>query len=93
VIDRLVDESINHYKKKMMSKPWQQPKSILGAAFEGYAYGSEMGQIKNISDHNHIIPLYNYGIDTYDFKMNKIRPLVKLSQAKAKEKVEEYFSK
>jgi hypothetical protein len=87
----LVDESIEHYKKSMMSKPWQQPKSILGAAFEGYAYGSEMGQIKNISDHSHIIPLYNYGIDTYDFKMDKIKPLVELSQAKAEEKIREYF--
>lgn len=91
VIDKLVDETINYYKKKLINKPWQQPKSVLSAAFEGYAYGSEMGQIKNISDHSYIIPLYNYGIDTYDFKMDKIRPLVKLAQAKAEEKVKEYF--
>lgn len=91
VIERLVDESIEHYKKSMMSKPWKQAKSILSLAFEGYVYGSEMGQNKTIGDHKHIIPLYSYGIDTYDLMMDKIKPLVELSQAKAEEKIREYF--
>lgn len=91
VIDRLTDESIANYKKRMQSAPWKQPKSILNIAFEGYAYGSEMGQVKDVSDHSHIIPLYSYGIGTYDFKMDKMKPLVALAQSKAEEKVKEFF--
>lgn len=91
VIDRLTDESIINYKKRRQSAPWKQPKSIINIAFEGYAYGSEMGQVKDVSDHSHIIPLYSYGIDTYNFKINKIKPLVDLAQSKAEEKVKEFL--
>ena len=91
IIDRLTDESIAYHRKKKQVAPWKQPKSILNTIFEGYAYGSEMGQIKDVSDHAHIIPLYSYGIGTYDFKMDKIKPLVALAQAKAKEKVNDFF--
>ncbi len=91
LIDRLTDESIANYKKRRQSAPWEQPKSIINIAFEGYAYGSEMGQVKDVSDHSHIVPLYSYGIGTYDFKMNKIKPLVALAQAKAEKKVKEFL--
>lgn len=93
IIDRLTDESIANYKRNMQAAPWKHPKSILNIAFEGYAYGSEMGQIKDISDHNYIIPLYSYGIGTYDFKVNEIKPIVALAQAKAAEKIKDYFKK
>jgi len=91
MIGRLTYESIANYRKRMQSAPWKQPKSILNIAFEGYAYGSEMGQVKDVSDHSHIIPLYSYGIGTYDFKMDKMKPLVALAQSKAEEKVKEFF--
>lgn len=91
VIDRLTKSSVKHFHKKHLTAPWAVPKSILSTAFEGYAYGSEKGQVKFLSDHNHIIPLYDYGISTYDFDMDKIKPLVELAQAKAEEKVKEFF--
>jgi len=28
-------------------------------AFDAYSYGAESGQIKQLSDHSHIIPLYD----------------------------------
>ncbi|HHT52005.1 MAG TPA: hypothetical protein GX007_02335 [Bacteroidales bacterium] len=90
-IDKLTDKSIDYYRKNMQVVPWKQPKSVFNMAFEGYQYGNEKGQIKDVSDYSHIISLYSYGIDVYDFKMNKIKPLVALSQAKAEEKVKEFF--
>lgn len=58
-----------------------------------YSYGAKRGQIRDMSDHNNIIPLYDYGIGTYDFDMDKVKVLVDLAQLKAKEAVEKYFGK
>lgn len=52
----------------------------------------EKGQIRSISDHNQILPLYDYGIGTYDFDMKKVKPMVKLAQAKAEEDTLEFFN-
>ena len=46
-----------------MIKPWAKKKSILKTAFEAYSFGSERGQIKRLSDHNHIIPLYDFAVE------------------------------
>lgn len=72
-------------------KPWRLPRSILQIAFTGYEYGSKRGQIRDISDHNYIIPLYDYGVGTYDFDLDKVRSLANLAQEKAKEDVKIYF--
>ncbi len=72
-------------------KPWNAKKPIFGTAFEGYAYGSENGQVRFLSDHQHIIPLYSYGLGTYDFDLDKIRGLVDLSQHKSEDRVKSYF--
>ena len=47
-------------------------KSILQTVMEGYYYGSEPGQIEQTSDHNYIIPLYDFGVGIYDFDMTKV---------------------
>lgn len=91
-IDRLVKSSIKNYRKQNLSAPWAQPKSILTTALDGYAYGSEKGQVKQISDHNHILAIYDYGVGTYDFDMSKVQPQIKLAQAKAEEKVIDFFT-
>ena len=75
-----------------MSAPWAQPKSILTTALDDYAYGTEKGQVKQISDHNHILAIYDYGVGTYDFDMSKVQPQIRLAQAKAEEKVIEVFT-
>ena len=49
------------------------------------------GQVKFISDHNHILPLYDYGTGTYDFDMAKVQPQVRLAQIKAKKATLEFF--
>lgn len=72
-------------------KPWRLPRSILQIAFSGYEYGAKRGQIRDISDHNNIIPLYDYGVGTYDFDLDKVRSLANLAQEKAKEDVKVYF--
>jgi len=90
-IDRLVKSSIKHYRKKHLSQPWAQPKSILSTAFEGYEYGSEKGQVKELNDHSHILPLYDYGVGTYDFDMSKVMPMTLQAQAEAEEKTLKFF--
>lgn len=91
-IRRLVRSTLKHYRKKHLTSPWAVPKSILAAAIEGYEYGSEKGQIKDISDHNHILPLYDYGISTYDFKLDKVMPQVLLAQAQAEQATLDFFN-
>jgi len=90
---RLVwEDNFNSFDaSKWLKVDWAQPKSILTTALDGYAYGSEKGQVKQISDHNHIIALYDYGVGTYDFDMSKVQPQIKLAQAKAEEKIIDFF--
>ncbi len=64
-------------------KPWTQAKSILQTAFEGYSYGSERGQIRNLSDHQYLVPLYDFGVGVYDFDLSTVRPMEKLAQVRA----------
>jgi predicted acylesterase/phospholipase RssA len=72
-------------------KPWEIPRSIIEIAFTGYSYGSKRGQIRDMSDHNNIIPLYDYGVGTYDFDLNKVSTLAEFAQYQAKIAVLEYF--
>jgi hypothetical protein len=37
-----------------------------------------------LSDHNQILPLYDYGIGTFDFDMSEVQPQIRLAQAMAK---------
>lgn len=91
-IRKLTDATIGHYFKNYLSAPWKQPISIIKTAFDGFAYGSEKGQVKQISDHNHIMAIYDYGVGTYDFDMSKVQPQIRLAQAKAEEKVIDFFT-
>ncbi len=90
-VEHLVNTAIIHYKKDYLSPPWTASKSMLTTASEGYAYGSEKGQVQDITDHNHIIPLYDYGIGTFDFDMSKVQPQIRLAQAMAQDKVYNFF--
>lgn len=36
--------------------------------------------------------LYDYGIGTYDFDMDKVRPMIDLAQDKAKEETLKFFN-
>lgn len=97
--DELVDKMIRELQKSNVEnndkinviKPWEKAKNIFGV-IDTLFYGSEQGQVRYISDHNHIIPLYCYGIGTYDFDMKKISSLVNLAQNKAEFQVNEYFN-
>lgn len=82
---------LHELNTKKNQTPWNSPKSIINTALEGYSYGSSAGQIKMLSDHEHLIPMYSFGVGTFDFDLTKISGLVKLSQMKAKEQVAEYF--
>ncbi len=70
---------------------WEIPRGITKIAFTGYSYGSKRGQIRDMSDHNNIIPLYDYGVGTYDFDLNKVSTLAEFAQYQAKIAVLEYF--
>jgi predicted acylesterase/phospholipase RssA len=72
-------------------KPWNKDKPIFALAGEGYSYGSESGQIRFLSDHEQIIPVFSYGITCYDFDMEEIRDLISLAKAKAELQVGDYF--
>ncbi|MCK6639555.1 MAG: hypothetical protein L6Q81_05670 [Bacteroidia bacterium] len=90
-IKRLVKATIKTYHKKRLSPPWIQLINILNTAFDGYGYGSERGQVKQISDHNQILPLYDYGLGTFDFDMSKVQPMIKLAQLKSEMETAKYF--
>lgn len=48
---------------------------------------------KNINKiiNDHLIPLYSYGVGTFDFDLKKVEPMAKLSQDKAEEHLKSYF--
>lgn len=91
-VKRLAKATIKTYHKKRLSPPWIQPVSILNTAFDGYGYGSEKGQVKQITDHNQILPLYDYGISTFDFEMEKILPMIDLAQSESEKATLIFFS-
>ncbi|MCK6639552.1 MAG: hypothetical protein L6Q81_05655 [Bacteroidia bacterium] len=72
-------------------RPGKHPHSIIETAVLGYDYGSERGQIKEITDHNQILPLYDFGIGTYDFDMSAVQPSIKLAQAMAENDTIKFF--
>jgi hypothetical protein len=67
-------------------------KSILTIAMEGYSYGAERAQVREIGDNDHIIPLYSYGVGTFDFDLKKVNPMVNLSQVMAEKHVNKFFN-
>lgn len=74
-------------------KPWEFPRPILDIAFTGYAYGAKRGQIRDMSDHRHIISLYDFGVGTYDFDLDKVRLLAEFAQEKAQNDLNDFFKK
>lgn len=58
---------------------------------EGYSFGAERAQVRTINDNDHIIPLYSYGVGTFDFDLKKVEPMAKLSQDKAEVHIRSYF--
>lgn len=73
-------------------KPWELPRPVIDIAFTGYAYGAKRGQIRDITDHNYIVSLYDYGVGTYDFDLDKVRSLSEFAQEEAKNKLFKYFN-
>ncbi len=73
-------------------KPWEIPRPIIDIAFSGYAYGSKRGQIRDLTDHKYIVSLYDYGVGTYDFDLDKVRLLAEFAQGEAQYKVNLFFS-
>lgn len=73
-------------------KPWELPRPIIDIAFTGYAYGAKRGQIRDITDHKYIVSLYDYGVGTYDFDLDKVRFLAEFAQEEAKNRLFKYFT-
>lgn len=77
--------------KNNNSTKWLIKKSILNIASEGYSFGAERAQVRTINDNDHLIPLYSFGVDTFDFDLKKVNPMAKMAQDKAAKHVKEYF--
>lgn len=88
---KLLEHWLDQYGKQNFIKPWAVSKSILATAMEGYDFGTERGQVRFITDHDHILPLYDYGVGTYDFDLEKVRPLAAMSREKAEDAVNLFF--
>ena len=88
---KVIEQWIADYGTHNHIKPWGEAKAIIAIAFEGYSYGSRRGQIRNITDHDHIISLYDFGVGTYDFELSKVRPLAAMSQFQAEADTNTYF--
>jgi len=79
------------YKNNKSTK-WLIKKSILSIATEGYSFGAERAQVRTINDNDHIIPLYSYGVGTFDFDLKKVNPMAKMAQDEAEKDVNKYFA-
>lgn len=92
-IVKIIEKWLDEYGESNNIPPWATKKSILATAMEGYSYGTERGQIRDISDHNHIIPLYDFGVGVYDFDMSKIQPMIELAKQESEKHVNDFFKK
>lgn len=63
----------------------------MSIALEGYSFGAERAQVRTINDNNHLIPLYSFGVDTFDFDLKKVKPMAKMAQVMAEKDVKNYF--
>lgn len=90
-INRLAKAVLMDYRKNRLTAPWKHPVAIFASAFDGYSYGSEKGQVRQLSDHNHILPLYDYGVGTFDFDMKKVQPMIGMAQIEAYYDTMEFF--
>lgn len=88
---RLAAATLKNFRKRRLTEPWKQPVAIFNTALDGYSYGTEKGQVRQITDHNQILPLYDYGVGTFDFDMTKVQPMVDLAQAKAYDATLKFF--
>ncbi len=77
----------------MRLKRWELARPIIDIAFTGYTYGAKRGQIRDITDHKHIVSLYDYGVGTYDFDLDKVRLLAEFAQEKAQNDLNDFFKK
>ncbi len=92
VIKKIAKTAFKRYRNSKNTKPWATPISVLSTAFDGFYYGAERGQIKQISDHNQIIPLYDYGVGTYDFDLKKVKPQAEAAKEEAEKQVLTFFN-
>lgn len=92
-IIKVIEHWYEVYGKRNQIKPWATPRSIVEIAFTGYAYGAKRGQIRNPSDHNFIVPLYDFGVDTYDFDLTKVTYLERAAHVTARKDINDYFKR
>jgi hypothetical protein len=83
---KIIDE------RKKNFTPWNKQVSSIGGVLNAFMYGSDQGQVRQLSDNNHIIPLYCYGITTYDFNLDQLQALVDFSNTQSKKDVMTYFA-
>lgn len=91
-VENLANDVLKKYVKESQSKPWEIRRSIFSFIEEAFSYGSELGQIKYFTDHNHILPLYDHGVTLYDLDLKKVGPMMDLSKEEAEHAVQMYFS-
>jgi len=92
---KIIDQWVDEYLANDGKKPWEIEHGIYLAnvAAKGFSYGAERGQIRSISDHDHIVQLYDYGVGVFDFNLSKVRPMAVFSQIQAKAALHSYFTK
>lgn len=71
--------------------PWNKQVNAIGGLLNALQYGFDQGQIRQLSDNNNIIPLYCYGIGTYDFNLKDLKPLAVFANTQSKKDVIDYF--
>lgn len=73
--------------------PWNKEVSAIGGLMNALQFGADQGQIRQLSDNNHIIALYCYGIGTYDFNLSDLKPLANFANTESYREVKKYFNK
>jgi predicted acylesterase/phospholipase RssA len=90
-LKKVVLELVEKYCLDTSIPPWKRQKPITNL-ISTLQYGAEDGQIRYLSDHNHIIPLYSYGVNTFDFDIEKFKDLIEVSNLNSKKAVNEFFA-
>lgn len=87
-IKRIIESVIAFAKDENQNdfSPWNKRKSIF-SLIDAFMYNAEGGNVQRFSDHKNLIPLYSFGVDTFDFDLKAIDDLVKHAQNEAEKQV------
>jgi predicted acylesterase/phospholipase RssA len=84
----------DYVKSKAGFTPWNQQINAISGLINSLQFGMDQGQIQDIRDNENIIPLYTFGLDTFDFDLtpDDMGKIVAMAVEEAQNVVTTYFN-